>query len=179
MLTHILKYPISFHIWKLAAGFVLSVLATIFLFLLFTEPLGEEPLGYTMVAMTVTLCIGAIMFLHRSILPYGGSVFLWPYVPQKSRNDWRIARHPLKLLDVIFMLSATTTVVTLLLDMLPRASHWQGTAFVISMSAMFMMTVILYGARFLPEKPWIDTTVTISGGVIALITCIILGLQPM
>jgi hypothetical protein len=178
-LTQILKYPVSFHAWKFAAGFVLSVLATILLFHLFAEPLGKEPLGYTTVALTATLYIGAIMFLHRSILPYGGSLFLWPFEPRKSRNDWTIVRHPLKLLDVIFMAAATTTIVLLVFDMLPRAPHWQSAAFVISMSVMFMMTVILYGTRFLPEKIWIDKTVTISGSVTALIACITLGLQPM
>lgn len=119
------------------------------------------------------------MFLHRSILPYGGSLFLWPFEPRKSRNDWKIVRHPLKLLDIIFMAAATTTVMLLLLDMLPRAPHWQSAAFVISTSAMFMMTIVIYGSRFLPEKIWIDKTVTISGGVIAMITFITLGLQPM
>jgi hypothetical protein len=178
-LTHILKYPVSFHTGKLLAGFVLFVMAAISVFFLFTEIIAQESLVPFTTAMTVTLCIAAIMILHRSILPYDGSLFSWPFEPQKSRKDWKIARHPLKLLDVIFMLAATSTVVLLLIDMLPRASNWQSTAFVISMSAMFMMTIIMYGVRFLPEKAWIDKTVIISGAIIALVACMTLGLQPV
>lgn len=178
-LTHILKNPVSFHVWKFVAGIVLSILATISLFFLVTEPLGNEPLGYTFVAMTATLCIGTVMLFHRSILPYGGSIFVWPYKSPKSHNDWKIARHPLRVLDIIFLTAASTTVVLLLFDLLPRSPHWQSSAFVVSMSAMFMMAIILYGTRFLPEKLWIDKTVIISGSVVAVIAIIALGLQPM
>lgn len=178
-LTYILKYPVSFHIWKFAVGSVLFIIATILLVALFTEFSEEEMPDYAFVALTVTFYIGAIMFLHRSILPYGGSLFLWPYEPRKSSNDWKITRHPLKLLDVIFMAVATTTVILLLLYMLSQAPHWQSTAFVISTSTMFMMTIIAYGTRFLPEKAWIDKIVIVGGGMTAIIACITIGLQPV
>ncbi len=168
----------SFHTWKFSAGAVLFGLGLFYAVLLVYE-MPTDDLGFFNAALTISLFLAAAVLFYRSKLPRSGRLFVLPYVVSPKRESWRFKRLKLHGLDVALMCSLLVSIGLLVNVFFPKAVSWQQMAFVIGQTALFLSGVAFYAVRFLPDKPWIDNVVTVFGGLIAVGSCITLGLQPV
>jgi len=179
MLTNVIKFPVSFHLGKFLAGTVLLVTGLLFGLLRATEPEDDQGLFLMGVAMAATIILGGCVFIRNSLLPWCGSYFAWPLNPPSKRGTRRITRNKIGVLDVLLMLAALSMIVLMFGTMWPKAATWQVMAFVVSGPAMFLMSLIWYGAQFMPDRAWIDKIVQTVSFIVAIIFCLTLRLQPI